>query len=53
MWFKYLIFALFIGETIIYLARMGGWKPERGGPGVCFVVAVLSALIATGIWFWL
>ncbi|GAH53182.1 unnamed protein product [marine sediment metagenome] len=53
MWFKYLVFALFIFEAMLSLARAGGWEEKRKSPSVCFLAAIVSALVAVGIWFWL
>ena len=36
MWFKYLVFALFIFEAMLELAKMGGWEEKRKSSSIYF-----------------
>ncbi len=52
-WFKIVLLVFLSMELIECIAKAGGWKPEYNAPAAYAFGAVMMALLAVGVWFWL
>jgi len=54
IWFKYVVFAIFVGSAIISIAHTRkSYQPTKSEPYIYALCAVLDTLCAICVWVWL